>query len=244
MTISLLAMFCGIVLLGAVVQGISGFAFSMVTLMVFPYLFGYTKSLLLASMMAVLANIYNVYLYRKNIDWTWIPRWFAVYVPADLVSVLVLKKVGDHPIWYTLMGVIFIAMAVFLLWGQKVLHVKAGHGSLIVLALLSGLIMGAFGVGGPLVAAFFLQATRSKEDYLGTMQVVGALNMAIDVIMRVANGMFTVDLLGYTAIGLLIMVCGLLIAKRLVSHMDALTLRRFICMVIIIDGVVMLFHNV
>lgn len=39
-----LAAFCGIVLLASVVQGISGFAFSMVALMVFPHLFGYAKS--------------------------------------------------------------------------------------------------------------------------------------------------------------------------------------------------------
>ena len=238
-----LAAFCGIVLLASVVQGISGFAFSMVALMVFPHLFGYTKSLVLASMMAALANFYNIYLYRKHIDWTWIPRWLAVYVLADLASVLVLKQVGDAPIWYTLMGVIFILMAVYLLWGQKVIHVQVGGPSLVVMAFLSGLIMGAFGVGGPLMAAFFLQATRSKEDYLGTSQVVGALTLGIDVLMRMLNGMFSVDLVGFTLLGVVVMVVGLLIAKRLVSHMDALTLRRFICLVIIVDGVVMLFRH-
>lgn len=37
-------------------------------------------------------------------------------------------------------------------------------------------------------------------------------------------------------------MAGLLIARRLVRHMDALTMRRFICLVVMVDGVVMLFH--
>lgn len=243
MTIGLLSAFCAIVLVASVVQGISGFAFGMVVLMVFPYIFGYTKSLVLAALMAMVVMFYNAWLYRRTIDWKWVPHWLGVFVVADLASVLVLKRVGDHPIWYTLMGVIFVAMALYLLWGQRVIHVRVNGHALIVLAALSGIIMGMFGVGGPLMAAFFLEATRSKEDYLGTSQLVGGCTLAIDFVMRVINGMFSVDLVGYTLLGVVSMGVGLYIAKRLVSHMDALALRRFICVVMIVDGVFMLFHN-
>lgn len=243
MSLGAFAAFCGIVLAASLVQGISGFAFSMIVLMVFPYLFGYTKSLVLAAMMATFVMLYNAFLYRRTIDWTWVVRWLAVYIIADLAGVLVLKRVGDSPIWYPLMGVIFIVMAIYLLWGQKIFTVRVGWGSMIVLSVLSGLIMGAFGVGGPLMAAFFLEATSSKEYYLGTSQLVLGLTLFIDFLLRVFNGMFTVDLIGYTLIGMVSMVLGLYIAKRLVSRMDALTLRKFICVVMIADGVFMLFHN-
>lgn len=243
MGIGAFAAFCGITLVASFIQGVSGFAFSMIVLMVFPYLFGYTKSLVLAAMMATFVMLYNAFLYRKTIDWTWIVRWLAVYIVADLAGVLVLKRVGDNPIWYPLMGVIFIAMAIYLLWGQKLVKVRVGWGSMIVLSVLSGLIMGAFGVGGPLMAAFFLEATSSKEYYLGTSQLVLGLTLFIDFLMRVFNGMFTVDLVGYTLLGVVSMVLGLYIAKRLVSRMDALTLRKFICVVMIADGIFMLLHN-
>ena len=243
MTIGALAAFCGIVFAASVVQGVSGFAFGMVVLMVFPYLFGYTKSLVLAALMATLVMLYNAFLYRKTIDWTWIPKWLLVYVVADLMGVLVLKRVGDHPIWYPLMGGIFILMALYLLWGQKIIHVQPGMSSLVVLSVLSGLIMGAFGVGGPLMAAFFLEATDSKEYYLGTSQLVLGLTLAIDFLLRVINGMFTVDLVGYTLLGVVSMAAGLYIAKALVSRRDALTMRKIICLVMMADGVFMLFHN-
>lgn len=237
-----LVAFCGIVFVASVIQGISGFAFGMVVLMVFPYLFGYTKSLVLASLMATVLVCYNAYLYRKSINWQWVPWWVGVFLVTDLLSVMVLKQVGDNPIWYKLMGVIFILMALYLLWGQKVLHVKANKKSLLLLGGGSGLIMGAFGVGGPLMAAFFLEATKDKDEYLGTTQITCVITMALDIILRVLNGMFTADLVGYTLLGAVFMVAGLLIARRLVRHMDALTMRHFICLVVLVDGVVMLFH--
>ena len=73
MSIGALVAFCSIVLAASLVQGISGFAFGMVVLMVFPYLFGYTKSLVLAALMATLVMLYNAFLYRRTIDLTWIP---------------------------------------------------------------------------------------------------------------------------------------------------------------------------
>ena len=243
MDISTLLIFFSIVLIGAIVQGISGFAYSMVVLMVFPYLFGYTQALTLASLMGFLLVIYNAYLYRKYIDWKWIPWWMAIYFFNDLLSVLVLKQVGDDPIWYTLMGVIFIVMALYLLFGKKFFYFRADIKSLVVLSSLSGLIMGAFGVGGPLMATFFLEATKGKEEYLGTTQVIGAGILGTDFFMRLFNGMFTVNLLGFTMIGIVFMIIGLLIAKKLVSCMDASNVRKFICLVMIVDGMVMLFHH-
>ena len=170
------------------------------------------------------------------------PRWLAVFVGMEFLSILVLKKVGDSPIWYTLMGIMFIAMAIYLLWGQRNIHVKASFSSMAVMAALSGLIMGSFGVGGPLMAAFFLEATNSKEEYLGTIQSLGVIVASIDVLLRSLNGMMRAELFGYTTLGIVFMGVGLLIAKKLVTHMDALTMRRIICGVMVLNGIVMLAH--
>lgn len=89
MGLETVVIFCGIVFLASMIQGISGFAFGMVVLTVFPYLFGYTKALVLASLMAVVVVSYNAYLYRKSVDWQWVPLWLTVFLVTDLASVLV-----------------------------------------------------------------------------------------------------------------------------------------------------------
>lgn len=240
MGIGSMALFCGIVFIAAFVQGISGFAFSMIVLMVLPYLFGYTSALALASLMAVLLLIENTYLYRKYCNWQWVPLCAIVSALADAVGILVLKRVGDNPIWYTLMGVIFIIMAVYLLWGQGRLRIQATRKTLILFSLISGLIVGAFGVGGPIIAAFFLEACKSKEEYLGTMQVICMCSMLIDVFLRAINGMYSLALCGYALLSVVFLVTGLILAKRVVEKMDALTMRRIICVVMAVNGVVLL----
>lgn len=242
MSVASLLAFCSITLIAAIVNGISGFAFGVVVLMAFPYIFGYTKALALAGLMGLLIACFNAYLYRKDIDWKWVPRWFSVFIAAELVSVLVLKKIGDAPMWYTLLGVLFMVLGIYLLWGQSKIRIKPTVFTMVIMSVLSGLIMGCFGVGGSVMAAFFLEATNGKEQYLGTTQLMGAIIYLVDMILRSANGMFTADLWGLTAVGVFFMVIGLFIAKKLVSHMDALTMRRFICAVMIVNGVVTLFH--
>lgn len=242
MSMSALLAFFGITLIAAIVNGISGFAFGVVVLMVFPYIFGYSKALALAGLMGFFITCFNAYIYRKDIDWKWVPRWFSVFIMAELVSVLLLKKVGDVPIWYTLLGILFIILGIYLLWGQSKIRIKPNIATMVMMSVLSGLIMGCFGVGGSIMAAFFLEVTSSKEQYLGTTQLMGTIIYIVDMVLRSANGMFSTDLLGLTAIGIIFMIIGLIIAKELVSRMDALTMRKFICFVMIVNGVVTLCH--
>ena len=241
MSLETLLIFGAVVFVAAVIQGISGFAFGIVVLRVFPYIFGYTASLALAPLMAFVLALYNGYLYRKSIDWQWILPWCAVFVVADLASVLVLKQYGDNPLWHKIMGVVFIFMAAYLMWGQSAFHLRISGKTMSVFAIVSGVIMGAFGVGGPPMAAFFMQACKSKEEYIGTIQMLNIFICIIDVALRAINGMVNVDLLGYTMLGLVFLFAGLLVAKRFVAHMDALAMRKFVCFFMVVSGVAMIF---
>lgn len=240
MDIGFLAAFAGIVFIAAIVQGISGFAFGVVVLMVFPHLFGYTQALALTNVLVLMLVLYSSYLYRRYCNWRWI--WLGVVASsiADLVGIVVLKQVGDSPVWYTLMGVLFIAMAVYLLWGQKRVSFKVNNGSFLVFSIASGLVMGAFAVGGPIMATFYMVAMKGKEEYLGTMQVFSVFTMAADVALRMAFGMFSFSMAKYALLALVFMVLGILIARVLVRRMDTLTMRRVICFVMAADGLVML----
>ena len=242
MGIGTFMLFAVVVFAASVVQGISGFAFGLIVLMVFPNIFGYTNALVLANLMTVLLLVYNSILYRKYCAWQWLPLGVSSFAVADLFGVLVLKRVGDAPIWYTLLGILFILMAVYLMWGQSRLPIKPNKRSLVFFSMLTGVLVGAFGVGGPITAAFLMVATKSKEEYLGTIQVISFFGMALDLIFRIAAGMVTFEILKTTALGLVFLVAGVLVAKRLVQYIDALMLRRIVCVLMVLNGVVTLIH--
>ena len=240
MSIGAFVLFAGIVFFASVVQGISGFAFGLIVLMVFPHLFGYSDALVLANLMTLVLLVYNSFLYRRYCAWKWLPVGVSVFAVTDLLGVLVLKRVGDSPIWYTLLGIMFILMAVYMMWGQNKLHIRANQVTLAIFSGVTGLLIGAFAVGGPIMAVFFMEACRSKEEYLGTIQVLSLFGMALDMAFRIANGMVTWALVGDTMKVLIFLLAGVLVATRLVRRIDALMLRRIVCLLMLVNGVVMI----
>lgn len=198
MTLGVFALFAGVVFFASVVQGISGFAFGLIVLMVFPHLFGYSDALVLANLMTLVLLVYNSYLYRHYCAWKWLSVGVSVFALTDLIGVLVLKYVGENPVWHTLLGVMFILMALYMIWGQKKVHIRANQTTLAFFSGITGLLVGAFAVGGPIMAVFFMEACRSKEEYLGTIQVLSLLGMSMDMVFRIANGMVTWELVGDT----------------------------------------------
>lgn len=88
------------VLLASFLHGISGFAFGIVALMIFPYFFSYTEAIALTSLMMIFVLLYNAWLYRKYIAWKLIPVPILAYMGMDFLAILLLKYAGDNPIWY------------------------------------------------------------------------------------------------------------------------------------------------
>ena len=83
MSIGAFVLFAGIVFFASVVQGISGFAFGLIVLMVFPHLFGYSDALVLANLMTLVLLIYNSFLYRRYCAWKWLTVGVSVFAVTD-----------------------------------------------------------------------------------------------------------------------------------------------------------------
>lgn len=239
MDIGMLLILFTVTTVAAIVQGITGFAFGIVMLMVLPFFFTYTESIALVAFMTLFSLLYNAYLYRKFINWKQIPLALFVYIVVDLFAVQLLKYAGDNPIWYTLLGVMFILMAIYMMWGQNWFQIKPTKMNAVIFIGLSGLITGLFGAGGPIAAMYFLVISKNKDEYLGTIQMFFFLSIVIDVVLRIVNGMLPPTLLVYGVSGLWCIVIGTLIGKKLFSLIDALMLRKIVCVLMVMDAIVM-----
>ena len=240
METSVFALYCGGVFIASLVQGISGFAFSMIALPLFLLFFSYTQSLALLNVLGLVITFYTSFLYRKDCEWRWIPLGTVASVAGDVLGILILRQVGEQPVWYPLLGLLFVALAAYLLWGQARVQLRVCKRNLILCAALAGFFTGICGVGGPIMAAFLLTATKSKMAYLSTMQIIWIGMMIVDVALRLSLGMMTVALGSLAFWGCVIMAAGLLLAKRLVRYMDPMLLRRIVCMVMMVTGVLLL----
>lgn len=228
------------VLVAAVVHGISGFAFGIIMLMVLPYFFSYSQALAMVSFMTVFVLGYNAFLYRQHINWKQVPLAVGAFVVIDFFAVWLLKYVGDAPIWHTLLGIFFILMAAYLLWGQNRFKIKPTTANALLFNGASGLITGLFGAGGPIAAVYFLAVAKDTKEYLGTTQIIFFFTIAIDVVLRAINGMYTSTMIVYGVSSLWCVVIGLLIGKKLFQYISAATLRKIVCALMVFSGIKML----
>ena len=228
------------VLVAAIVQGISGFAFGIIMLMVLPYFFIYSQTLAMVSFMTVFALGYNAFLYRQYINWKQVPLTIVTFIVSDFFAVWLLKYVGDAPIWYTLLGIFFILMAAYLLWGQDRFRIRPTTANAVLFNGASGVVTGMFGAGGPIAAAYFLAVAKDAKEYLGTTQIIFFFTMMIDVVLRAINGMYTSTMIVYGISSLWCAVLGLLIGRKLFQYISAATLRKIVCALMFFSGIKML----
>ena len=223
----------------AIIHGISGFAFGLVLLMVLPHFFPYAEALGLTSFTMFFVVLYNAYLYREHINWKQLPLVVGIFLVVDLFAVSLLGYVGENPVWYILLGVIFILMAIYMMWGQNWFKIKPTKTNAVIFSTISGLLNGFFGVGGPVAAVYFLAVAKNKLEYMATTQMLFVLCLTIDVALRILNGMLTPHLMIYGVGSLWCVVLGLLVGKILLKRMTALTMRKIICALMVVNAVAM-----
>lgn len=74
---------------------------------------------------------------------------------------------------------------------------------------VSGVCDGLFGIGGPLMVLFFLALTNSKDEYLGTISLFFLIVCSYNLIFRIVHGIFTLQLLPYALLSLIMVFVGL-----------------------------------
>ncbi len=94
---------------------------------------------------------------------------------------------------------------------------------------VGGVINGLFCVGGPITAMYFLAVSKSKEEYLGTTQMLFFINITIDFLLRALNGMVSKPILIYGGEQPMVHCSRAFGGKKLFDKINALTLRRIIC---------------
>lgn len=84
---------------------------------------------------------------------------------------------------------------------------------------------------------FFLGQTRSKEEYLGSIQAVFLVNLVYGTMMRMFNHILTLGHLPYIGIGMVCILLGMVIANKIVDRMDGEKIKKITYLVIGISGI-------
>lgn len=225
-----------IALCAGAVQGVTGFGAGVVMMMVIPGFFPLNQAAGISSAIAVAQSLVMALRYRNYVQAKKVLVPAVLYVVISGISIYFSTMV-DQEAMKKALGVFLVILSVYYLFFNKK---EAGTLSLPVSILFiaaSGVCDGLFGIGGPLMVLYYLGQTKSKEEYLGTIQALFTITVAYGTVMRVYNHILTPMHLPYIGIGMICIMAGLAIANKIVDRLDGEKIKKITYAVIGLCGI-------
>lgn len=215
MQLSMLLTVMIIILAGSCVQSALGFGTTMITMGFLPLLMPYSKAMGLSILMVSISTVCISVRYRDSIRWKiMLPFLIPTAIICGIVNLLSAKVNSD--MMYLMLGVMFVAVALFFFFFSSRIHVQPTPVSGGILGVICGICYGLFASGGPTAALYLLPATDSKKEYLATIQAFLCVNNLVILIISIALGRLDVADLPMVGSGLIGMTAGTLLG--LVIH--------------------------
>ncbi len=229
--------FAVITLLAGLAQGVCGFGAGILMMMVLPLFFSISRSAAVAGIVSLALTLLMIIRYRKHISIKKAIVPLLVYSLCSALAIHFSSRV-DQQLLKRLFGVFLILLtAHHFLFSKK--QPKAWSLPVCVAAwAFSGVCSGLFSVGGPLMVLYYLSHTDSKEEFLGTTEVLFFINLLLSAYLRARSGILTADLLPLCALGIVCTMVGLYIANRIIDRIDGARLKNIVYAGVGISGVI------
>lgn len=232
-----LLVICGTLLLAGFVQGVSGFGAGIVFMSIVPYFLSVTASAAISNFVCLMLEIMMVIRYRKYINKKIILMPAVFFIVGGTIGIVLASNM-DTRLMKLILGGFLILLSIYMLVFRSKMKLKDNLLTMFVCGFVSGLCDGMFSIGGPLMVLYFLATTRTKEEYLGTIQTFFMICAIYNLALRTYRGLFTVDLLGYALVGTAEIFAGLSVGNRVVDKIDDQMMQKIVCVMIGISGAV------
>lgn len=221
--------------LAGLVQGITGFGSVIVMMIFFPAILPISRAAGIGGMIMLTSVIGLTWRYRRAFRLKRVLPPFILYSVVATWSVH-LGRILDPHIMRILLGCLLIALfSYFTLVKSAGDHPYPWYIAMWFM-IISGFFNGLFGIGGPLMALYFLSLSHSMPDYIGNIQGFFLIDALYITSVRVANGALGLPDIPYILVGMVAATGGTILATRLLPHLDDATFKKWIYRFIGLSG--------
>jgi uncharacterized protein len=236
LTIFLVATFAG-----ALVAGLSGFAFGLVAASIWLYILTPLQTAALIVAFGLIVQGYSVWKLRHALDWAKLWPFMlgaAIGVPVGIAilewanPVHVRASVGTFLVLYSLYALFRPKMAAVTAGG---LTADAGIG------FLNGILGGITGLAGILVTIWCGLRGWPKDEQRTIFQPVAVATFAMSAAWLGINGVVAADTIRMFLFGLPALLAGTWLGMKLYGRLDEPTFRRVVLILLLMSGAVLIF---
>lgn len=222
-----------------IIQTVTGFGAAVFMMLFIPHFFDMVTAPAVTSAIALGLSIALAWKFRSHIKLKYCLLPTVVYLLFSTVSITFAKQLNLEYLSFAF-GVFLIILAVYLFVFSEKISMRANRRTAVICAAISGITSGFFGIGGPLMAVYFISAIEDKKSYIGTLQFLFAFTNTVNLMMRIANGIFTIDLIPAVVLGFVGITIGKLAGLRILDKINPGKIKKLVYAFVGISGVLSL----
>lgn len=223
--------------LAGFLQAVTGFGSPMILMMVVPYFYNMVESPAVANSISIWLAATLFWKFRKDIDWKSGLFPTAVFFLFNVLSAQYAKQINLNFLSLAF-GVFLVILAVYFFLFSKAKPFRANWFTAVLCGTLSGITAGLFGIGGPLMAIYFVSATKSKEAYIGNLQFLFTTSTLASMAIRIANGIYTLNMVPVTIVGVACVMLGKQMGLKLLNKLDPEKTKKIVYAFVGITGLI------
>lgn len=230
-------------LVGGVVQPLTGFGSAVILMIAAQYFFDMTVAPSVVAAICLFQSGNLAWQYRRYIDFRQILPPIALYTVCSLVVINLLQGM-DLRVLTTVFGGFLVLLSLYFLFIAKRVIMRPSVGGGLLCSAFSGCCAGAFTIGGPMMALYFVSIARDRETFVANMQFLFVTTNTINLAMRIFRGYYGVEHLAITAVGVAAVLLGNVIGNALSRRMSGDAARQVVYVGVGISGLITLLQQV
>ncbi len=237
-------LFLAVVLVGAVVQTLTGFAMGLI-IMAGAALFSLADIAFAAAVVSFisLANVAVALRHGyRHVDLKLV-RWMLFgLVPAMGLGIALLTwlSIYYYELLRLMLGVVVIVAGVSLMLSPRPFAVVSGRSVFIGVGALGGMLAGLYSAAGPALAYLAYRQPLSINVIRFSLLAVFGVSTAIRSVMIAASGQMETGILSVSAVAVPLVIVATLLATKLLPHVPDRIVRHVVFIVLILAGAMLI----
>lgn len=226
--------FLGVVFLTNIIQGITGFAGTVLAMPPGIFLQGIDTAKMVLNILGILASLWIVVVSYRDINWSEVKKILFFMV---IGTILGMKLFTLLPLGFLLKiyAIFIILMALKGIFIKE--EVKTPEWVLVGVILLAGVIHGMFVSGGPLIMIYVAKKLKSKSSFRATLAVVWIVLNSYLAVSHYNQGIFTPENIRLLYLSIPPLVLGMIVGNILHYKMSQASFLRLSYILLSISGV-------
>lgn len=237
-----------VILLTNIIQGITGFAGTILAMPPGLMLVGYNIAKPILNVLAIFSGIYVFIGNYKKVDWKELLRIVVIMAVGIVAASFIHGFFADkEQLLYKLLGIFVVVLSVHGFYrlvrpAKDLDETKPAHSGPAAYGLLAlaGIIHGLFVSGGPLLISYLTRRIQDKVVFRATISTVWIFLNSLILFQDVQAGLWTADTAVVGLISLPFLFAGMFIGSKLYARMSQLVFMKLTYILLFISGLSLL----